>query len=112
MRIGIVGSRDYPRLDQVVELVQALPEGTTVISGGAQGVDITAEVTAKAHGLDRIIFPALWDKYGKRAGAIRNQQIVESSDRIIAFWDGVSPGTKITIDMAVRAGKQVDIIKA
>lgn len=112
MRVAIVGSRDYPNLDQVVELVQALPEGTVVISGGAQGVDITAEMTAKAQGLDRIIFQPQWGIYGKKAGAIRNQQIVEAADRVIAFSYNNSPGTNITIEMAKKAGKQVDVIKA
>jgi len=56
-----------------------------------------------------ITFTPEWDKYGKRAGAIRNQEIVNEADTIIAFWDGQSKGTKITIDMALKAGKPLDL---
>jgi hypothetical protein len=44
-----------------------------------------------------------WDKHGKAAGFIRNQEIVDNCDFVVAFWDGASRGTKDTIDRARKA---------
>lgn len=49
--VAVVGSRKFPRLEEVQSLVKALPAGTIVVSGGAIGVDRTAERTADAFGL-------------------------------------------------------------
>ena len=110
MKVAIVGSRDWPSREAVTRYVLALPNDTVVISGGAPGVDRIAEKTARVIGLKVEVYPADWFKHGKRAGALRNQQIVDAADRIVAFWDGISKGTKITIDMAKRAGKPLEVI--
>jgi len=105
MRIAIVGSRNYGDLEEVRRYVASLPVDTIVVSGGARGVDKTAEQTAKTCGLETKIFPAEWDKYGKSAGFRRNTVMVLAADRIVAFWDGKSAGTKHTIDMAIKYRK-------
>lgn len=51
-----------------------------------------------------------WARYGRAAGAIRNKQIVDACDKLIAFWDGKSKGTKISIDMAEKQGKLLKVI--
>ena len=119
MKIAIVGSRNFSCPNFVKEKVNNLCENLgrmekplTIISGGAKGVDSWAEEIAKnweGLGVEVKVFSADWDKYGKRAGAIRNQQIVDESTNVLAFWDGKSKGTKITIDMAVKSGKPVNI---
>jgi hypothetical protein len=56
------------------------------------------------------VFPAKWDEYGKAAGPIRNQEMVDSKpDLVLAFWDGRSPGTLDAIKRAVLAGIEVNI---
>jgi hypothetical protein len=101
MRVGIVGSRDYPNLDQVERYVAELPPvGYTVVSGGARGVDRAAEASARRHRLGLDVMKADWDTYGRRAGMLRNAQLVESVDLLVAFWDGQSRGTKNAIDHA------------
>ena len=100
MKIAIVGSRNYPELDKVREYVQDLPKGSIVVSGGADGVDETAEDEARKLGLEVISISPEWNKYGKTAGLIRNDLIVLTADCVVAFWDGVSRGTKYTIDKA------------
>ncbi len=51
-----------------------------------------------------------WLNLGKRAGYVRNTDIVKNSDMIIAFWDGNSKGTKHTIGLAQKMGKECKII--
>lgn len=75
------------------------------------GIDKAAETFARQRGIETIVFPADWERYGKRAGALRNQQIVDYAHRVVAFWDGKSPGTQITIGMALKKGIPVDVRK-
>lgn len=65
---------------------------------------------AKENGIDLAIFPAEWDKYGKRAGYLRNEQMADHADSLIAFWDGKSKGTKHMIDIAKRKKLFLNII--
>jgi predicted Rossmann fold nucleotide-binding protein DprA/Smf involved in DNA uptake len=112
MKIAIVGSRDYPHLDRVQNFVAALKKDCIIVSGGARGVDSTAEKAAKENGLEFILFLPDWDKNGKSAGFLRNIQIIEEADIIVAFWDGVSHGTLHSITEAVKRNKTVRIYGA
>ena len=111
-RVAIVGSREFEPLDLVGQYVQTLPLGTIVVSGGAPGVDRAAEDAAKRLGYKRQIYAAEWWTHGRfdrSAGMRRNARIVEASDRVVAFWDGVSRGTMNTVEIAREAGKPVMI---
>jgi hypothetical protein len=110
MKVAIVGSREYLNLFKVRQYIQSLPIDTVIVSGGARGVDKCAEKVAQGIGLQTEIYPADWHKYGKAAGMKRNQQIVEASDRVVAFWDGDSRGTRNTIEIAKKLGKGVTVI--
>jgi predicted Rossmann fold nucleotide-binding protein DprA/Smf involved in DNA uptake len=112
MKIAIVGSREYPDWKQVIDYVQSLPLDTIVVSGGARGVDRIAEQVARKRGMTVQIFHAEWDKYGKSAGMIRNQFIVDYADSVVAFLYQNSSGTMNTIERAKRAGKPVTVIDA
>jgi hypothetical protein len=111
LKIAIVGSRDFPRLDLVERYIQNLPSDTIIISGGARGVDFAAEQAARERGMRVRIFRADWNKHGKSAGMIRNHDIVNAADKVVAFWDKVSPGTKRTIELAQKAGKGLEVIE-
>lgn len=102
MRIAVVGSRNYHNLEQVRQYVLDLPKDSTIVSGGAKGVDTIATIAAVGVGLETITFFPDWNTHGKAAGMIRNSLIVESSDAVVAFWDGKSKGTKDTIDKALK----------
>ena len=110
MKIAVVGSRtvsDYEFvkfiLDQHVDA-----DVDIIISGGANGADALGERYAYEFcSNDPVIFPANWKRFGRRAGFLRNQEIVDECDIVIAFHDGVSKGTKNTISLAKRADKPV-----
>ena len=53
MNVAIVGSRSYPRLDLVHDYVWQLPQDTCIVSGGALGVDQTAEHTAQQRNMEK-----------------------------------------------------------
>jgi hypothetical protein len=107
MKVGVIGSRsfkDYLLLEKTLNKLEI----STIISGGAIGADTLAEFYANKHGIEKLIFKPDWS-IGKSAAAIRNYKIVENSDIIVAFWDGVSKGTKMTIKMA--ESKNIKVLK-
>jgi hypothetical protein len=113
MKIAIVGSRDFPALHLVTELVGLLPEDTIVVSGKARGVDITAENAAKARGLQVDSYPVTkeeWKANPKTAGLIRNRKIEKNAQACIAFHDGKSTGTAHTISLFVGANKPMTVV--
>jgi predicted Rossmann fold nucleotide-binding protein DprA/Smf involved in DNA uptake len=108
MRVAIVGSRGWQDADAIRAYVDSLPNGTTVVSGGALGVDSIAEHAADKRGLAVVDVPD-YARYGGKAPLVRNEQIVAAADRVVAFWDGKSTGTAHTIGLARKAGKPVDV---
>jgi hypothetical protein len=87
---------------------------TTVIAGGARGIDYAAAQWAKAIGCELIEMLPDWDNEGKAAGYIRNAKMIaktlelreeRSEDAmLVAIWDTESKGTAHTIETAGRAG--------
>lgn len=109
MKIAIIGSRKFPDLEMVRRRVAQLPDDTHVLSGGAWGVDRAAEEAAKARGLRVTVYYADWDVNGKEAGILRNREVVDACDLLIAYWDGTSPGTRNCFERARKAGKPVEV---
>jgi hypothetical protein len=110
MRTIIAGSRSIT-LYAVVKLAVARAPWTptVVLSGTARGVDLLGERWAKTNGVPIERYPANWDKYGNRAGMIRNAEMVDKAEALIAVWDGLSGGTEFTIRLAQNMGLQVYI---
>lgn len=104
--IGVVGSRRFANYALVRQFVNSLPDGTTLVSGGASGVDTAAELAAKLRKLPTKIIHADWAS-GKDAGFRRNTEIVEESQEVHAFWDGQSRGTADTIEKCKSWGVTV-----
>ena len=109
MKIAVVGSREYSDLAAVRQFVWEQERDTVIVSGGARGVDDVAVSEARRLGMPYELHLPDWTRFGKRAGAMRNRQIVVAADEVVAFWDGTSRGTKLTIDMARAEGKPVRV---
>ena len=77
----------------------------TIISGDARGADALGAEWAAHFQIPIQHFPAQWDKYGKSAGFIRNAEMGEEADALIAFWDGKSKGTAHMIKTMKRNNK-------
>ncbi len=106
MKIAIVGSRNL-----FVNLEKYLSDYDIdyIVSGGAKGIDSCAEDYAIKNNIKTIIFKPDYESFGKRAPLVRNIQIVEEADIVIAFWDGKSRGTLFTIKEARKKGKELKI---
>lgn len=110
--VAVVGSRNYPRIHYVRWVIASLPPYAVIVSGGARGVDREAEKQAALHRLPKpVVYYPDWERLGKRAGYIRNQDIIKKADIVFAFWDGTSPGTLSSIHIAQHLEKPLRIIR-
>jgi hypothetical protein len=104
----IAGSRTITDIQRLYEAIRLSGfEITEVVSGEARGVDHLGRWWAEHHSLPVTSFPADWDRHGKRAGYMRNVQMAEYGEALIAVWNGKSAGTKHMIDTARAKGLSV-----
>ncbi len=107
MQVAVVGSRSICAVD----MAAYIPEGTTsLVTGGAKGVDTLAEQYAKTHGIPVIVIKPDYAKYGRRAPLVRNLAIIDQADHVVALWDGISKGTKYVIDQCHKRGVSISVI--
>lgn len=78
--------------------------------GNKWGADYLGEQYAEENGFEVYPMPALWKRFGKRAGMLRNFEMACYADALIAFWDGESPGTKNMIECMKAREKLTAVI--
>lgn len=101
MKVIIAGGRDFTNYALVEDAIKCSAfEITQVVSGKAKGVDTLGEVWALANNIPVEAFPADWSQHGRAAGPIRNREMAEYADALIAIWDGESKGTANMIQQA------------
>ncbi len=104
MKVAIIGSRSITNMD----ISRFIPDVTTeIVSGGASGIDTLAEDWADKNRISKTIIRPQYSRYGKSAPLIRNKEIVNRADMVVAIWDGKSRGTKFTMEYAEKLGKSV-----
>jgi hypothetical protein len=122
IRILVTGSRDLANaylvnatLDGVLDgLMYAKPDDTDIvlIHGGAKGADTLAANWAASKGIRCERYNAQWDAYGKAAGPMRNQQMVDTgADVVVGFLAEGSRGTADCLKRATKAGIPSVVIK-
>ena len=113
--IGIIGSRRSTTEDYVKcrkAFFEIYEEGDTIVSGGCpKGGDKFAEWLARAVGCTITIHHANWEKYGKRAGFVRNDYIARDCDILIAVVaSDRMGGAENTISTATKLGKKIILV--
>lgn len=84
-------------------------EITGTLCGMAKGADMHGKAWANANKIPVSKWPPNWEAHGTAAGPIRNQQMVDRADALIAAWDGVSKGTADVIAKAKSKGLRVHV---
>ena len=109
----VCGSRSITEKAKIFETLNHYlsEQDLLIISGGAKGVDSIAEEWAAKNKIPVKQFKPDWKKYGRGAGIVRNKLMVEESDFVLIFWDGISKGTKSDIDFCKKLGKQHSIMR-
>jgi hypothetical protein len=103
MKTIIAGSRHFTNYEVLCEAIKESHfKITEIISGHSKGVDSMGERYAKENNIKLTIIPALWQKYGKAAGPMRNIQMAEYGNALIALPMNDSIGTKHMIKEAKK----------
>jgi len=108
MKIAIVGSRSIKKID--LSMLAIDPEADEILTGGAFGVDRCAEEYAEKNQIKIKVFVPEYEIYGRAAPIVRNKEIVDNSDTVIAYWDGISKGTLSVIEYAKKRKVTLKII--
>lgn len=116
--IIIAGGRDFHYYDMLCKAMESLlremnlqMHEVTIVSGGARGADSLGERYARENNINLVVFPADWDAYGNAAGPIRNAEMADYADYLLAFWDGKSRGTANMIQAMKNRKKHGTVIK-
>ena len=110
----VCGSRDWNDRTKVEVMMKRLEyEGyKTIIEGEARGADTMARQEALKLGMHVMAMPAKWNVYSKKAGIVRNQEMLKKKPDLVLAFDMGTPGTAHMIAIAKMAGVQVVRIPA
>jgi hypothetical protein len=102
-RVLVCGGRDFADAEWMSRVLGAFHKALpieVIIHGDARGADRMAGQWAKRQGIPVEVYPADWQRHGRAAGAIRNQQMLDEGkpDHVFAFAGG-----RGTADMLRRA---------
>ncbi len=114
MKVLVTGSRNWTD-KEAVEINIARTKPDIIIEGGARGADTIAKEYAHKTFRKVIEVKAEWDKYGKKAGAIRNAEMIAMKpDVVLAFSTDLSKdkGTRDTVNKALQKGIKVIWVKS
>lgn len=131
MKLAIIGSREFSDYECVKRslydfyektivrdnldlygniLTEVLYRFDEIVSGGAKGADSLGAKWAKENNVKLTEYLPDWEKFGKRAGFLRNEDIIKNCDEVLCFWNGVSKGTANSLSIAKRLKKPTLII--
>jgi hypothetical protein len=106
MRVLVCGSRTFTDAQFVWDVLRAYKAHgvSVVITGMAKGADTHAVNWANANHITLHEYPADWKTHGKKAGVLRNQQMLNDEPHVVlAFVDKPLEESKGTADMVRRA---------
>lgn len=119
-KVIVAGGRDFEDYDYLSTTLDELFNDTTIfrnmeeikiVSGMAKGADTLAIRYADERKMTKILFPANWKLHPRRAGFLRNEDMLTIATHLIAFWDGESHGTQHIIEEARKKGIPVWVFK-
>lgn len=110
LRVLVCGGREYKDKERVYLELDTLDSHfgpLLIISGVARGADSFGIDWGEERGYEVLKFPADWHTYGRAAGHIRNQQMLQTAlpDLVLAFPGGT--GTADMVRRALKAGVEV-----
>lgn len=122
LRVLVCGSRDWedrPLIYSKLDDIWGWQHSLVIIEGGCRGADVIAglwasEMIIADHDVEHYTFKANWARYGKAAGPVRNQRMLDHGhpDMVLAFHDHLkaSTGTSHMVKIARAAGLSTTVI--
>ena len=104
MIVLVCGGRnrtDEPFICDTLDEIHREQPITLLIEGGAVGVDVIASDWAFRQGIHTAKVRAIWERYGKKAGPMRNRaMLLLRPTLVIGFPSKHSPGTRYMLAAA------------
>lgn len=118
MIVLVTGDRHWKDYNIIYRELSKYPPGTVIFHGTAQGADTLADIAAERLGFKVVPFEPEWHIYGKGAGPIRNQKMLDrllaenGEKKVLAFHKNLaeSKGAKDMVTRARKAGIEVELI--
>ena len=105
-KVIIAGGRDFSDYEFLKLTMDHLLSNITseigIVCGMAKGADLLGKRYANEKGYKVFCVPADWSSFGKSAGFVRNEEMAQNADALVAFWDGKSRGTQHMIQTAQK----------
>ncbi len=114
VRIFMGGSRAISHRAAIADCVDRLPGNALVLTSRTNGASAAVRDAVQKRGLQMEVWTARLDRYPTKEAAYfaRDEEMIRSADRVIAFWDGCSSGTAYELDFARQIGKPVELVSA
>lgn len=114
IKLIVCGSRNFYNKELAFftldSILLSINRQIIITSGGAEGADHLGELYAKKLSIPLEIYKADWNKHGKAAGPIRNEEMAKVATHCLAFHMNNSRGTKNMIDLALQYGLWTKVI--
>lgn len=109
-KVLVCGGRDYrdtKTFDRAMCEIDNHVSIGEIIHGGANGADTMAGCWGEKYNIPVTVFKADWSRHGRRAGPLRNEQMLAEGkpDYVVAFPGG--RGTAHMVRIAKEAGLKV-----
>ena len=111
---GSSGFNDYTKFENKCNYFlseKIKTHNVVILSGTSYRITSIINQYSYEHNIIKIPFYAEWEKYGKNAGNISNEKMINCADALIAFWDGKSTFTANLIDMAKAKGLPTVVVR-
>ena len=112
LRVFAGGSRTIADRELIESKLKALPRSAVILTSRTNGVSAAVRDATIRLGLRLEVWTAVTDRYPTAADAYfaRDEEMIRSADRVLAFWDGESAGTAHELTYARRLSKPIDLV--
>src|SRR5260370_33212326 len=112
LRVFAGGSRSIGDRAVIDSKIKALPRTAIVLTSRTHGASAAIRDAVMRRGLQLEVWTAITDRHPTVEAAYfaRDEEMIRSADRVLAFWDGKSSGTAHELADARKLAKPIDLV--
>src|SRR5216683_1196194 len=114
LRVFAGGSRSIVDRELIDSKLKALPRCAVILTSRTHGASAAVRDATMRLGLRLEVWTAKTDRYptAEEAYFARDEEMIRSADRVLAFWDGKSAGTAHELTYARTLSKPIELVLA
>jgi hypothetical protein len=112
LRVFAGGSRTIGDRELIESKLKALPHCAVILTSRTNGASAAVRDATMRLGLRLEVWTAKTDRYptAEEAYFARDEEMIRSADRVLAFWDGESAGTAHELTYARKLSKPIELV--